>query len=398
MKPKVIFVFLVAVIFAASMAVEAQAAENEIKIGFITDLTSFLAEHGIAGRQGIILAMEEVKYTVAGRPIKLIIEDEASDPAVGLDKARKLVETDKVCMFIGPFNGSTGGAVSAYNSKVGIPHLLPWYPVANDAMAKATWSWVTFGTLSQPPYGMGAYTYDKLGYRTLTAMATDYVAGREFIAGAKAAFEERGGKIIQEQWIPMNTKDVSPYISALKKADALLVWFAGVTVIPGFSQLREYKVQMPLIMPQSGHSTNPKIMNEMGDNCVGIITPDAYIWTIDNPKNKKFVEAFMKRWGELPPGPAYGSYVSAQIVLAALEKTHGDTSPKALAKALDETNYPGVLGNIRFGDARIGVGNYVIYKHVKVDNKITGDVLANCTVATKRVGDKLVHVLVSKSW
>jgi branched-chain amino acid transport system substrate-binding protein len=381
------------------MAVEAQAAEKEIKLGFISDFTGPLALHGIAGRQGAILAMEEVNYTVAGRPIKFIVEDEASDPAVALDKARKLVESDKVCMFIGPFHGGCGNAVAAYNSKVGIPHLLPWYPVANDAMAKATWSWVTFGTLSQVPFAMGAYTYDILGYRTLTTMATDYVAGREFIAGAKAAFvEERGGKIIQEQWIPMNTKDVSPYISALKDADALMAWFMGVTVIPGLSQLREFKVKMPIVMPQSGHSTNPKIMDQMGDNCVGIITPDAYVWTIDNPKNKKFLEAYMKRWGELPAGTAYGAYASAQIVLAALEKTGGDTSPNAIAKAMDATNYPGVLGNIRFGDARVGIGNYVIYKHVKVDNKITAEVLANCTVATKRVGDKLVHSLVSKSW
>ena len=399
MKPKVLFMILVVLIFAASMAVEAQAAEKEIKLGFISDFTGPLALHGIAGRQGAILAMEEVNYTVAGRPIKFIVEDEASDPAVALDKARKLVESDKVCMFIGPFHGGCGGAVAGYNSKVGIPHLLPWYPVANDAMAKATWSWVTFGTLSQVPFAMGAYTYDKLGYRTLTTMATDYVAGREFIAGIQAAFVEgRGGKIIQEQWIPMNTKDVSPYISALKDADALMAWFMGVTVIPGLSQIREFKVKMPVVMPQSGHSSNPKIMDQMGDNCVGIITPDAYVWTIDNPKNKKFVEAYMKRWKEVPAGTAYGSYASAQIVLAALEKTGGDTSPKAIAKAMDETNYPGVLGNIRFGDARVGVGNYVIYQHVKVDNKITAEVLANCTVATKRVGDKLVHNLVSKSW
>jgi len=398
MKPRVLFMLFVALIFTASMAIETQAAENEIKIGYIADFTSFLSAHGISGKQGATLAMEEVNYTVAGRPIKFITEDEASDPAVAMDKARKLVETDKVCMFIGPFHGGCAGAVSGYNSKVGIPHLLPWYPIANADIVKAKWTWVTFGTLSQIPFGMGAYAYEKLGYRTLTTMSTDYVAGREFIAGVKAAFESKGGKIIQEQWIPMNTKDVSPYITTLKKADALMVWFAGVTVIPGFNQLRDFKVQMPILMPQSGHSTNPKIMNEMGDACVGVPTPDAYAWTIDTPNNKKFLDSYQKRWGELPAGTAYGSYASTQIVLAALEKTRGDTSPDALAKAMDATNYPGVLGTIRFGDARVGVSNCVIYKHAKVDNKIVPEVLGQYSVANKLVGDKLVHSLVSKSW
>jgi branched-chain amino acid transport system substrate-binding protein len=398
MKPKVLFMVLVALIFTVSMAIEAQAAEKEIKIGFMADFTSFLSEHGIAGKQGAILAMEEVKYTVAGRPIKFITEDEASDPAVAMDKARKLVETDKVCMVIGPFHGGCGGAVADYANKVKIPNIAYWYSIANDAIMKVNWTWAPFGTLSTVSFPTGAYAYEKLGYRTLSTMGTDYVAGREFIGGARAAFEERGGKINQEQWVPMDTKDVSPYITALKEADAVMAWFAGVTVIPGLRQLKDYKVKMSIIMPQSGHSTNPKIMNEMGDDCVGIITSDTYAWTIDTPENKKFVDAYQKRWGELPAGVAYGGYSAVQIALAALKKTGGDTSPGALAKALDATKVPGVLGTFAFGDARVGFGNCVIYNHAKVDNKIIANVLGHCTVVTKRVGDKLVHSLASKSW
>jgi len=398
MKPKVLFMVVVVLIFVASLVVVTQAAEKEIKVGFVSDFTGALALHGMAGKQGAILAMEEVNYSVAGMPLKLIVEDEASDPAVAMDKARKLVETDKVCMILGPIHAGSVGAIAGYASKVKIPHIIKWYSVANDALIKSPWTWAPFGTVSQVTYPMGAYAYEKLGYRTLSTMGTDYVAGREFIGGAVTAFKERGGKIIQEQWVPMGTKDVSPYITALKEADAHLVWFMGVTVIPGLRQLREYKVKIPIIMPQSGHSTNPKIMNEMGDTCVGIITACAYAWTLDSAENKKFVAAYQKRWGELPAGLAYGGYSVAQIALAALKKTGGNTSPDALAKALDAIKVPGILGNFAFGDSRVGVGNYVIYNHAKVDNKIVTDVLGNSTAASKRVGDKIIHSLVSKSW
>ena len=398
MKTKVLFMFLVALIFAASLVAETQAAEKELKVGFIADFTGALALHGIAGRQGAILAMEEVNYTVAGRPIKFITEDEASDPAVAMDKARKLVETDKVCMLIGPFHGGSCGAVTGYASKVKIPHIFVWYSIDNNSIMKAAWTWAPFGTLSQVTYPMGAYAYEKLGYRTLSTMGTDYVAGREFIGGAVTAFKERGGKIIQQQWVPLGTKDISSYITVLEKADGLLAWFMGVTVIPGLRQLGEYKVKMPIIMPQSGHSTHPKIMAEMGDTCVGITTSCAYAWTIDTPENKKFVDAYQKKWGELPGGVSYGAYSAVQIALAALKKTGGDTSPDALAKALNTIEVPGILGTFRFGDAHVGVGNYVIYKHAKVDNKIVTDVLAKASVASKLVDKKLVHSLVSKSW
>ena len=376
----------------------AYAEDKPIKIGLVADFTGPLTEHGIAAKQGAILAMEQVNYKLNGRPLELIIEDEASDPAVAMDKARKLVETDKVCMILGTINAGSAGAIAGYVARVQVPNMAYWYSIANSVIMKSPWSWAPFGTVSQVTYPMGAYAYEKLGYRTLTTIGTDYIAGRQFIGGAVDAFKERGGKIVQEQWVPLGTKDISSYISVLKDADALMAWFMGVTVIPGLRQLKDYKVGMPIIMPQSGHSTHPKIMQAMGDTCLGITTSCAYAWTIDTPKNKAFVDAFQKKWGELPGGVSYGGYSAVQIALAALKKTGGDTSAKALAKALNETEVPGILGTFSFGDAHIGVGNYVIYKHAKVDNMIVPDILATASVASKKVGNDIVHSIVKKSW
>jgi branched-chain amino acid transport system substrate-binding protein len=397
---KVLLLFMVMgiLVFSLSLGYNAYAEEKPIKIGFIADFTGPLTEHGIAGKQGAILAMEEANNKVDGRPVELIIEDEASDPAVAMDKARKLVETDKVSMILGPFHGGCAGAVSGYVNRVQIPQMTYWYSIANAVMAKAKWSWAPFGTLSAVSYPSGAYAYEKMGYRTVTTMGTDYVAGRQFVGGAVTAFKDREGKIIQEQWIPLGTKDISSYITVLKDADALFAWFMGVTVIPGLRQLREYKVEMPIIMPQSGHSTHPKIMAQMGDTCLGITTTDLVAWTIDTPENKKFVAAYQKRWKELPGGLSYGGYTGVQIALEVMKKTGGDTSPSAIAKALDGLDFRGLLGTIRFGDARVGTANFVTYKHVKVNDQIVPEVLGTSTVATKWAGKKLVHSLVSKSW
>jgi branched-chain amino acid transport system substrate-binding protein len=197
---------------------------------------------GVAGKQGAILALEEINYSFAGRPIKFIVEDEASDPAVAMDKARKLVETDKVCMILGPFHGGCGGAVAGYVNKIKIPNVAYWYSISNDAIMGVNWTWAPFGTLSSVAYPTGAYAYEKLGYRTLSTMGTDYVAGREFIGGARAAFEERGGKIIQEQWIPLGTR-MFLHILLPKEADADLAWFMGVTIVPSLKQLKEYRLK-----------------------------------------------------------------------------------------------------------------------------------------------------------
>ena len=400
MQKKTLFLFMAMGILVTSLSTgfNAYAEEKPIKLGFIADFTGPLTEHGKAAKQGAILAMEQIDYKFKGRTLELIIEDEASDPAVAMDKARKLVETDKVCMIIGTINAACAGAISGYVNRVQIPQMLYWYGIANPVMAKAKWSWAPFGTVSQVAYPTGAYAYEKLGYRTLTTIGTDYVAGRMFIGGAVDAFKERGGKIVQQQWVPLGTKDLSSYISVLQEADALMAWFMGVTVIPGLRQLKEYKVKMPIIMPQSGHSTHPKIMAQMGDTCLDITTSCGYAWTIDSPENKAFVAAYQKKWNELPGGVAYGGYMAVQIAVAALEKSGGDTSPKALAKGLNATKVSGLLGDFSFGETHVGVGNYVTYKHSKVNNEIVPEVLATSAVDCQPKGKTMVHSVVSKTW
>jgi branched-chain amino acid transport system substrate-binding protein len=125
-----------------------------------------------------------------------------------------------------------------------------------------------------------------------------------------------------------------------------------------------------------------------------MITAEAYVWTIDTPKNKKFVEAYQKRWGELPAGNAGGAYLTMQVAFEALRKTGGDTSSKALAKALDSTNVDGFLGPIRYSDTRVGIANLVIHKVVKVGSEYKTEILTQYKVKTSKVGNKLVQSIV----
>ena len=384
---------VLAVMVLAAFAVEARAAEKEIRIGFMTDLTSMLSINGIPSRQAAIMAMEEVGYKIAGKPAKLIVEDEASDPAIAMDRARKLVETDKVALVVGTIHAGCAAATAEYYARTRTPNVGPWYNMPNEAQLKAPWTWMPFGTNECPAYAAGVYAAEALGFKTATTMAIDYVAGHTFTGGFVTAFTQRGGKVIQDQWIPMNTKDIAPYITALKEADVLVPWFAGVTATVGVRQIREFKVKMPIVFPQCQFPSHPKQIAEIGDDGIGMIAPDAYVWTIDTPKNKKFVEAYQKRWNELPSGTAGGVYIAMQIVFEAFKKTKGDTSSAALAKALDATNVEGFMGPIRFGDNRVGINDYLIHKVIKVGNEYKTQVLTKYMIKTSKVGNKLVQSL-----
>lgn len=398
MKGKFQFTVLVLVtvmLVASLLAACAPAEKPPIKIGFITDLTGWLSFPGIPASQGAMTAMELVGYEVDGRPVELIIEDDAADPAIAMDKARKLVETDKVCMILGPFYAASVAVVADYTNRIGMPEINFHPGTTADLYLTNEWCWAPYGIMQQITYAAGAYTAEVLGYKTATGLAADYVAGYEFMAGFKTAFEERGGKFIQEQWFPIETADFAPYITSLKEADVVVPLFLGFAAT-GFKQLREFGVKMPIVTPFSTALIDTAEMAVIKDDALGIISPDIYSWNIDNQMNKEFVTAYQERWGEMPSSTAYGAYTTTQIALDALRRTKGDSSPQAIAKALDETDFEGIMGRYNFGDLRVGTCTFRIHKSIKVGDTYTTEPLAYYTVGVEMVGGKLICKVIDK--
>ena len=73
MEKKTLFLFMAMGILVTSLSTgfTAFAEEKPIKIGFIADFTGPLTEHGLAGKQGAILAMEKAGNKVGGRPVEV---------------------------------------------------------------------------------------------------------------------------------------------------------------------------------------------------------------------------------------------------------------------------------------------------------------------------------------
>ena len=90
---------------------ESLAAEP-IKIGQITPTTGFLAPTGWWANHGAMLAVDEANAAggVLGRKIELIMEDEVN-PGVAVQKARKLIEKDKVHAIQGTVSSACALAV-----------------------------------------------------------------------------------------------------------------------------------------------------------------------------------------------------------------------------------------------------------------------------------------------
>ncbi len=81
--------------------------ESPLKIGFVGGLTGRIADLGVAGRDGVILAVEEKNQAggVAGRKVELVVKDDRQD-AESAQQAISELNDEKVVAIIGPMTSS----------------------------------------------------------------------------------------------------------------------------------------------------------------------------------------------------------------------------------------------------------------------------------------------------
>jgi len=115
MKNGTTVIGLVVALFAALFTpAPASAQDNEVRLGVISPASGNYADLGTAERRGITMAVEEINAAggVLGKQVRMIVEDDETDPAAGTRKANKLIEQDKVHFLIGVVSSAVAVGVS----------------------------------------------------------------------------------------------------------------------------------------------------------------------------------------------------------------------------------------------------------------------------------------------
>ena len=97
----------------------AAATGEPFKLGFDEGFTGFMALDASLVDHGIQVALDQVGNQVLGHPIEYIKADNGSDPVVAVDKARQLVESDKIDAMLGPMFSPSNAAVTDYLARNG---------------------------------------------------------------------------------------------------------------------------------------------------------------------------------------------------------------------------------------------------------------------------------------
>ena len=114
-----------ALVGLSALGVQAQTSGEPVKIGAIVSVTGAGAGLGGPERNGLLLAEKDInaKGGIKGRPIKFIIEDDASNPDTALSKANDLIFGQKVQALLGPSLTASTVAVGGVTHANKIPQI-----------------------------------------------------------------------------------------------------------------------------------------------------------------------------------------------------------------------------------------------------------------------------------
>lgn len=330
-----------------ALATVAQAQDGDpIKIGVPVGLSGANSVVAPSVVQAAELAVEEInaKGGILGRPVTLEIADDASG-AAGAQKAfDSLVYQHEVDVIISMETSAARNAGLPIVTRGGVPYI---YTSFYEGRSCSPYLYVNAWVPEQqvPPVVDQFMTKD--GAKSFFLIGSDYAFGRGMLEFARKYIEEKGGKVVGEEYLPMDGSDWTAIISNLKSsgADALITSTAGgapnVTLT---KQLRGAGVDLPY----GNLAVDEGTAKTMGADATGIYISASYVTGIDSPENKAFLEAMKAKFGEelrTPNDLSVPEYEGVYLYKAAVEKA-GSTDPDAVLAALGEVSFTGPRGTI----------------------------------------------------
>lgn len=353
---------LLALTLATALPLAAQAQGKEpVKVGLVSSKSGVFAEQGGEVISAIKFAVEEAnaKGGVDGRKVELAEGDDESTPDAGRRGAEKL-SRDGFNLLIGAVPSSISLAIMQNLDRWDAAYFVQ----ASKSDKITTDSCKARGIRTNHSDAMDmamikewAKTIKGNNFATLGA---DYVWGHDSAESFKKAVEAQGKKVPLSLYVPLGTKDFSPYLAQLKAANVDAIWVAevGRDAIAFMKQAAEFNLKTPLLT----HAMLSNFMiNAVGKFYEGVPGNLGYSPDLDNPRNKEFVKAFKAKFNRLPTDVEGQAYNGIQVLFDGV-KLAKSVKPADVTNALRQNvTLDTIYGKVavRAADNQMLLPNYV---------------------------------------
>lgn len=301
---------------------QTESSGDTIKVGVLHSLSGTMAISEVSVRDATLMAIEEINASggLLGKQIEPVVEDGASDWPTFAEKARKLLQQDKVATIFGCWTSASRKAVLPVVEEL---NGLLWYPVQYEGLEASKNIFYTGAEPTQQIVPAVTWLLENKG-KDFFLLGSDYVFPRTANKIIKAQLEAEGGNLLGEEYTPLGHTDYSTVINKIKTAKPKVIFntLNGDSNVAFFKQLRDAGITSKDIIVMSVSAAEEEIRGIGAENMAGHLASWNYYQTTDTPENKAFVAAYKAKYGEdrVTDDPIEAGYFGVYLWAEAVKK------------------------------------------------------------------------------
>lgn len=336
----------VAAQFAPRFIGRARAAEP-VRIGFDDTLTGTYAALGKNTLIGCQLAVEQInaKGGILGRHVEMVVEDSTSgDAGTAVQKARKLIERDRVSFLLGNVNSALSLAMAQVTSEKGVLHIVPGGHT--DAVTGTACHWNVFRVCNTTQMEANAVAGQliKDAGKKWYYITPDYAFGHTLQDGMEKAAQKLGGMKVGADLTPLGTTDFSSYLIKAQSAspDVIIFLVQGADMINALKQAVQFGLDKRFHL--AGAQQELEALEGLPPEArVGTWVFEWYWKQQGVPHVAEFVAAIKKKTGKVPTARTWQGFAATWSCALAARAAKSLDGVK-LARVMQDMKLPPEVG------------------------------------------------------
>ncbi len=383
---------------ACALGLTAHAADDTVKVGVLHSLSGTMAISETSLRDVLLFAFDEINAAggVMGKKIEPVVVDGASNWPLFAEKAKQLLEVDKVAVVFGCWTSVSRKSVLPVFEK---DNGLLFYPVQYEGEELSKNIFYTAEAVNQQAIPAVDYMLKELDRKKFYLIGTDYVYPQttnlvllEYLLSKGVPPENIGGGLRKDdkgtvisagKYTPFGHTDYQQIVSEIKQfaatGDACVInTINGDSNVPFFKEFAASGLTSAECPVASLSLSEDELRSLPTKDLVGHLGAWAYFMSIDSPENKKFIDNFqnwlktaevsgIEKKNRVTCSPMVLSYDGVYLWKAAVEKA-GSFEVDKVREALES-------GEIKFTGPN-GL-NTVEKNHHTTKNVYVGETRAN---------------------
>ena len=328
-------------------------AADTIKVGILHSLSGTMAISETTLKDTMLMLIDEQnkKGGVLGKQLEAVVVDPASNWPLFAEKARELIEKEKVAVVFGCWTSvSRKSVLPVFEELDG----LLFYPVQYEGEESSKNVFYTGAAPNQQAIPAVDYLMNDVGVERWVLAGTDYVYPRTTNKILEAYLKQKGvsDEDIMINYTPFGHSDWQSIVADIKKFGSQGKKTAVVSTINGDANVPFYKE-----LGNQGISAEdiPVVAFSVGEEelsgidtkpLVGHLAAWNYFMSVDDPANEEFIETwhgFIKDDERVTNDPMEAHYIGFNLWVQAVEKA-GTTDPEKVIETIIGLETPNLTG------------------------------------------------------